>query len=123
MLQLLATRRRMLAGLIAVLAIGSLGIWGCADHPTEYDNPNDGIVTTKTPTALIEAATLMEWIDEGRLNSADPDAPVIRTGFTPIRLPRLVAPPDDPDAIRPSLLRIPLTPAGGSSAGRGRSAA
>lgn len=74
MLQLLATRRRMLAGLIAVLAIGSLGIWGCADHPTEYDNPNDGIVTTKTPTALIEAATLMEWIDEGRLNSTDPDS-------------------------------------------------
>lgn len=74
MLQLLATRRRVLAGLIAMLAIGSLGIWGCADHPTEYDNPNDGIVTTKTPTALIEAATLAEWIDEGRLNSSDPDS-------------------------------------------------
>ncbi|MBM4130566.1 hypothetical protein FJ250_06000 [bacterium] len=72
MLQILATRRRMLAGVIAVLAIGSLGIWGCADHPTEYDNPNDSIITTKTPTALIEAATLAEWIAEGRLNSTDP---------------------------------------------------
>lgn len=72
MLQLLATRRRVLTGLIAMLAVGSLGIWGCADHPTEYDNPNDSIITTKTPTALIEAATLAEWIDEGRLNSTDP---------------------------------------------------
>ncbi len=74
MLQILATRRRMLAGVIAVLAIGSLGIWGCADHPTEYDNPTDDIVTTKTPTALIEAATLAEWIDEGRVNSTDPNS-------------------------------------------------
>jgi 3-mercaptopyruvate sulfurtransferase SseA len=74
MLQILATRRRMLAGVIAVLAIGSLGIWGCADHPTEYDNPADDIVTTKTPTALIEAATLAEWIDEGRVNSTDPNS-------------------------------------------------
>ena len=76
MLQILATRRRMLAGVIAVLAIGSLGIWGCADHPTEYDNPADDIVTTKTPTALIEAATLAEWIDEGRVNSTDPNMDV-----------------------------------------------
>jgi 3-mercaptopyruvate sulfurtransferase SseA len=74
MLQLLATRRRLLPGLIAVLAIGSLGIWGCADHPTEYDNPADGIVTTLTPNALIDAATLAGWIDEGRLNSTDPDS-------------------------------------------------
>lgn len=74
MLQLLATRRRMLPALIAVLAIGTLGIWGCADHPTDYENPADGIVTTKTETALIDAATLMEWIDEGRLNSTDPDS-------------------------------------------------
>jgi hypothetical protein len=62
MLQQLATRRRMLPALIVVLAIGTLGIWGCADHPTDYENPADGIVTTKTETALIEAATLMEWI-------------------------------------------------------------
>lgn len=71
MLELLATRRRMLLGLAALLAVGSLGIWGCADHPTSYENPSDGIVTTKTPTALIEAATLAGWIDEGRLNSTD----------------------------------------------------
>lgn len=74
MLQQLATRRRMLPALIVVLAIGTLGIWGCADHPTDYENPADGIVTTKTETALIEAATLMEWIDEGRLNSTDPNS-------------------------------------------------
>lgn len=74
MLQLLATRRRMLPALIVVLAIGTLGIWGCADHPTDYENPADGIVTTKTETALIDAATLMGWIDEGRLNSTDPDS-------------------------------------------------
>jgi 3-mercaptopyruvate sulfurtransferase SseA len=71
MLQQLATRRRMLPALIVVLAIGTLGIWGCADHPTEYNNPADGIVTTKTETALIDAATLAGWIDEGRLNSTD----------------------------------------------------
>ena len=69
MLELFATRRRMLLGLIAVVAVGSLGIWGCADHPTEYENPTDSIVTTHTPTALIDAATLAQWIDEGRLNS------------------------------------------------------
>lgn len=74
MLELLATRRRMLLGLAAVLAAGALGIWGCADHPTDYENPNDTIVTTKTPTALIDAATLAGWIDEGRLNSTDPDS-------------------------------------------------
>jgi 3-mercaptopyruvate sulfurtransferase SseA len=71
MLELLATRRKMLLGLAALLAVGSLGIWGCADHPTSYENPSDGIVTTQTPTALIEPATLVEWINEGRLNSTD----------------------------------------------------
>jgi len=71
MLELLATRRRMSLGLIALLVVSSLGIWGCADHPTEYENPNASIVTTKTPTALIDAATLAQWIAEGRLNSTD----------------------------------------------------
>src|SRR3989339_101843 len=71
MLELLATRRKVLLGLTALLAVGALGIWGCADHPTDYEDPADTIVTTKTPTALIEAATLQEWIDEGRLNSTD----------------------------------------------------
>jgi len=74
MLDLLAARRRMLLGLIALLAVGALGIWGCADHPTDYENPLDSIVTTKTPTALIDAATLKQWIDEGRLNSTDSDS-------------------------------------------------
>ena len=74
MLELLASRRRMVLGLIALVVVGSLGIWGCADHPTEYENPDASIVTTQTPNALIDAATLMGWIDEGRLNSTDPNS-------------------------------------------------
>ncbi len=71
---LLVTRRRTLLGLTGLLAAVTLGVWGCADHPTSYDDPAAGIVTTKTPTALIEAATLMQWMDEGRVNSTDPDS-------------------------------------------------
>lgn len=71
MLELLATRRRLLVGLLALLAMGTLGLWGCGDHPTSYEDPADSIVTTKTPTALIDATKLAQWIDEGRLNSTD----------------------------------------------------
>lgn len=70
---LLVTRRRVLLGLAGLLAAVTLGVWGCADHPTSYEDPAAGIVTTKTPTNLIEAATLMQWMDEGRVNSTDPD--------------------------------------------------
>lgn len=71
---LLVSRRRVLLGMTGLLAAVTLGVWGCADHPTSYVDPEAGIVTTKTPTALIEAATLMQWMDEGRVNSTDPDS-------------------------------------------------
>jgi len=66
-------KRLVLTGLAALLLAGGFALWGCADHPTSYEDPTASIVTTKTPTALIEAATLAQWIDEGRLNSTDPD--------------------------------------------------
>jgi 3-mercaptopyruvate sulfurtransferase SseA len=69
---LLVTQRKALLGLIGLLASVTLGVWGCADHPTSYEDPAAGIVTTRTPTGLIEAATLMQWMDEGRVNSTDP---------------------------------------------------
>ena len=64
-------KRLVLTGLAALLLAGGFALWGCADHPTSYEDPTASIVTTKTPTALIDAATLAGWIDEGRLNSTD----------------------------------------------------
>jgi 3-mercaptopyruvate sulfurtransferase SseA len=72
--ELMKRKRLVSTGLAIVLLAAGLALWGCADHPTEYNDPAATIVTTKTPTALIEAATLAEWIDEGRLNSTDPDS-------------------------------------------------
>jgi len=58
------------ATLFGMLAILSLAMWGCGT--SGYDNPNAGITTTQTPTALIEAATLKQWLDEGKVNNQDP---------------------------------------------------
>jgi 3-mercaptopyruvate sulfurtransferase SseA len=52
------------AGLLAV-AVGS---WGCGGSAgtTSYSNP---ITTTKTDSAIIDAATLAKWTDEGKVNA------------------------------------------------------
>jgi hypothetical protein len=34
-----------------------------------YPDPTDSITTTKTATALIEPATLKQWMDEGKVNN------------------------------------------------------
>lgn len=71
---LLVTRRKTLLGLTGLLAAVTLGVWGCGEHPTSYDDPAHGIVTTKTANALVEASTLKQWMDEGRVNSTDPES-------------------------------------------------
>ena len=53
-------------GLMAGLA---LAIAGCSKNPTSYVDPTSSITTTKTPTALIDVATLKQWVDEGKLNN------------------------------------------------------
>ncbi len=57
------------ATLFGMLALLALAMWGCGT--SGYDNPNAGITTTQTPTALIEAATLKQWVDEGKVNNQD----------------------------------------------------
>jgi len=61
-------------GLSLLTLAGLLSFWGCFDNPTSYEDLEADIVTTKTPTALIEPATLKLWMDEGRVNSTDPDS-------------------------------------------------
>ncbi|MFO1196527.1 MAG: selenite/tellurite reduction operon rhodanese-like protein ExtH [Burkholderiaceae bacterium] len=69
----LTTRRRTLRyGLAGLLAIGTLGFWGCGGGDSGYPDPTASITTTKTANALIEPATLKQWIDEGKVNNADP---------------------------------------------------
>lgn len=61
------TRRAVLvAGGLAIL-----GLWGCGKTLTGFDDPNATITTTLTPNALIEAATLKQWMDEGKVNNPD----------------------------------------------------
>lgn len=59
-------------GLLALA--GLLAFGGCFDNPTSYQDLEADIVTVKTPTALIEPATLKLWMDEGRVNSTDPNS-------------------------------------------------
>ena len=60
--------------LLGILAGLSLALTGCGNNPTSYVDPTASITTTKTPTALIEAATLKQWMDEGLVNNTQPDA-------------------------------------------------
>lgn len=59
-------------GLLRIFVASSLIVlaaWGCGKSPTSYHNPNTDITTTATPTALIDAATLKQWVDEGKVNN------------------------------------------------------
>lgn len=59
---------------VGILIITVLAIWGCSgDRGTKsYSDPAASITTTKTETALIDAATLKQWMDEGKVNNTDP---------------------------------------------------
>ena len=61
------TRRRRALGL-AALAAAALGAWSCGGSAgtTSYSSP---ITTTSTPGAIIDAATLAKWTDEGKVNA------------------------------------------------------
>jgi 3-mercaptopyruvate sulfurtransferase SseA len=76
--------RLLLAGLSGVAALTFLGIWGCGTKG--YDDvaaqqsaaasaaaaaAEAAVTTTKVP-ALIDAATLKQWIDQGKVNNSDP---------------------------------------------------
>ena len=69
--------RFLLAGISGVVALTLLAIWGCG--PKGYDDvtaqqsaaANAAVTTTKVP-ALIDAATLKQWIDQGKVNNPDP---------------------------------------------------
>ncbi|MHB8059117.1 MAG: selenite/tellurite reduction operon rhodanese-like protein ExtH [Desulfuromonadaceae bacterium] len=58
--------RTLIAALLGTVMIAALTIWGCGT--SSYDNPQDAAVTTKTATALIDAATLKQWVDAGLVN-------------------------------------------------------
>lgn len=79
------SRKWVLAGL-GIAMVLALGLWGCGYNPTAYEDPSDTITTTQTATALIDAATLKQWLDEGKVNSTDAttrDRVVIVTIATP----------------------------------------
>jgi 3-mercaptopyruvate sulfurtransferase SseA len=61
------TRRRLALGL-AVLTAAALGAWSCGGSAgtTSYSSP---ITTTKTPGAIVDATTLGNWADEGKVNA------------------------------------------------------
>ncbi|ABQ24666.1 selenite/tellurite reduction operon rhodanese-like protein ExtH [Geotalea uraniireducens] len=60
--------RIVLAGICGVVALTLLAMWGCGT--SGYDNPSAAVVTTKTATALIQAADLKRWADAGLVNKA-----------------------------------------------------
>lgn len=68
------TRRSMLFSLAGLLLTTVLTLWGCGGGggTSSYTDPNASITTTKTATALIEPATLKQWMDEGKVNNPDP---------------------------------------------------
>lgn len=63
--------RIILSGMLGVLALTMLTIWGCGGGGGKsYDNPASSAVTTQTASALINAATLKGWVDAGLVNKA-----------------------------------------------------
>ena len=57
-----------MAGLSGIAMLTCVGLWGCGT--SGYDNPAASAVTTKTATALIQAADLKQWTDSGLVNKA-----------------------------------------------------
>jgi 3-mercaptopyruvate sulfurtransferase SseA len=71
---LMLTRRGFQRSLAGALLSTVLALVGCggADDKGSYPDPTASITTTKTVTALIEPATLKQWMDEGKVNNTDP---------------------------------------------------
>lgn len=76
MQRLLMSRRTMLYSLVGMLMTAMLALWGCGGSSStgsgNYTDPTASITTTKTANALIEPATLKQWMDEGKINNTDP---------------------------------------------------
>lgn len=70
----LLTRRTKLFSLVGLLMTAMLTIWGCGGGGSNYDDPAASAVVTTTTTqsgnALVTAAELKAWIDEGKVNAA-----------------------------------------------------
>ena len=64
----LISRRTASLASIGALAAVALGAWSCGGSAgtTGYTDP---FTTTKTPSAIIDAATLAQWTDEGRVSA------------------------------------------------------
>ncbi len=73
--------RTLIAAMLGTAMIAALTLWGCGTKG--YDDVvaarnaalEAAVTTTKTVTALIEPATLKQWMDEGRVNNSDPAYP------------------------------------------------
>ena len=55
-----------LANLMCLLSLVTLAVWSCSS--SGYDDPTNSTTTTQTPTALISAETLKDWMDQGLVN-------------------------------------------------------
>ena len=64
----LISRRAVSFAAIGVLAAVALGAWACGGSAgtTGYTDP---FTSTKTPSAIIDAATLAQWTDEGKVGA------------------------------------------------------
>ena len=64
----LISRRTVSFASIGALAAVALGAWSCGGSAgtTGYTDP---FATTRTPSAIIDAATLAQWTDEGRVGA------------------------------------------------------
>ena len=70
--EVLKRSRAIYYAMLGMVAVLSLAMWGCGT--SGYDDPQSTVTTTKTATAVIDAATLNQWIAEGKVNSADPSS-------------------------------------------------
>ena len=69
--------RIVLAGLCGVVALTLLALWGCGtkgydDVTAQRSTATDAAITTTKVPALIDTATLKQWIDQGKVNNSDP---------------------------------------------------
>lgn len=60
--------RSVLAGMLGVVALTLLTLWGCGGGG--FDQPATSAATTQTANALIDAGTLKSWVDAGLVNKA-----------------------------------------------------
>ena len=81
------TRRTLQFGLAGLMMSPTLALFGCGGSDGgDCPDLTASITTTQTANALIEAATLKQWVDEGKLNNSDPaslDRVIVVTVGTP----------------------------------------